>query len=162
MTGRPGFIVPLAWRGLLVLAAGLALAAEVAIRWEQAPGVAPAMLAGPGEKLGPAPSSPGVYAAIGEHPLFQPSRSPWTAPPAPSMVRTPPAPTDYVLTGVVISDSGRSAIVRPGNAPKTVLISEGQTLNGWTLRRIDAAGLHFEAGNQAFDLGFPNIRPSGR
>jgi hypothetical protein len=162
---RPGFVAPLAWRGLIVLAAGLALGAEVAVRWEQAPAVAPSMLADPDEKPGPAPSPPDVYAAIGEHPLFQASRSPWTAPAAPraqSAARTPAAPTDYVLAGVVISDSGRSAIVRPGNAPQTILISEGQTLNGWTLRRIDAAGLHFEAGNQAFDLGFPNIRPSGR
>ena len=167
MIGRPPrSVAPLAWRGLLVAAAGLALAVELALPWEQAPRVEPAAYAAPGEPLRPAPPSPGAFAAIAQHPLFQPSRSPWAAPPPPppsfSVAHAPPAPADFILAGVVISDTARSAIVRAGNAPETLMISEGETLNGWTLRRIDAAGLHFEAGNQAFDLGFPNVRQSGR
>jgi hypothetical protein len=156
--------VGLAWRGLLVLATGIAVAVELAFPWEQPSGIAPPAFTGQAELSYPAGAAPGTYAAIAEHPLFHPSRAPWVAPPAP-----PPAvaratlqpPADYVLAGVVLSGGARSAIVKPGNAAKAVVVSEGETLNGWMLRRIDAAGLHFEAGGQTFDLGFPGPRPGG-
>ncbi len=129
-------VSPLAWRGALVLAAGLALVVELAFPWEQPPGTPAAAAAAPGELRHPDPPVPTAYAA--------------------------PPPPDYFVSGVVLSGSARSAIVRQSGAAKTMLVSEGDTLGGWTLRRIDATGLHFEAAGQTYDLDFPRSRQGGR
>ena len=161
MTGR--FAGPVAWRGALALAAVAAFAVEFAVPWEHAPSGAPPAATGTGELPRAAPLPAGAYGAIAEHPLFQPSRAPWVAPPSPPAVPSgAPAPPNYILAGVVVSGTARSAILRPANAPTTVLVSEGQALDGWTLRRIDATGLHFATGDQTFDLGFPNAGQSGQ
>jgi hypothetical protein len=158
------WVSPLAWRGALVLAAGLALVVELAFPWEQPPSAPAAAAAAPGELRHPEPPVPIAYAAIAEHPLFHPSRQPWVAPPppAPPAAHAAPPPPDYFVSGVVLSGSARSAIVKQSGAAKTMLVSEGDTLGGWTLRRIDATGLHFEAAGQTYDLDFPRSRQGGR
>jgi hypothetical protein len=161
----PWSVAPVAWRGALVLAAGVALLAELAFPWEQPAGMAPPAFTGPAELRHPAPPSPTTYAAIAAHPLFDPSRAPWVAPPPPPQAAAhaaQPPPSDYILAGLVVSGGTSSAILKPANATKTVVITEGETLNGWTLRRIDAAGLHFEADGQTFDLAFPPARSGSR
>jgi len=153
---------PVAWRGALALATVAAFAAELAVPWEHAPTSAPPAAAGTGELPRAAPLVAGAYGAITEHPLFQPSRAPWIAPPPPAAPSGAPPPPNYTLAGVVVSGTARSAILRPANAPTTVLVNEGQALDGWTLRRIDATGLHFATGDQTFDLGFPSAGQAGQ
>src|SRR6266850_340516 len=79
------------------------------------------------------------YPAIAAHPLFYPSRVPWTPPPPPApapVVAAPSTLTAYNLVGVVVSGSMRSAMIKAGRADKTVTLSEGQALDGWTLKSI--------------------------
>ncbi len=157
-------VPPLAWRGALVVAAALALAFEAAVPWEQPPGAAPAAAAAPAELRHPAPPAPTATAAIAAHPLFYPSRQPWVAPPPapPPVPHAAPPPPDYLVFGVVLSGGTHSAVVKPSGAARTMLVSEGDVLAGWTLRRIDATGLHFEAAGQTYDIDFPHARTGGR
>ena len=60
--------------------------------------------------------------------------------------------------GVLISEGARTALLKPSDGGKTVFISEGQQLNGWTLREITRDALHFESGGNAYDLKFPTPR----
>lgn len=155
----------LTWRIVLVLAAATAAMTEMVYPWEQPSGMAPPLLnraAEPGQMAPPAHSA---YPAIAEHPLFQASRSPWMAPPPPSPAAPAdaiPPPGGYTLTGVVLSGDQRSAIVQSTGTANVRVILEGETLDGWTLRRIDADGLHFEAGSQTFDLAFKQTHPGVR
>jgi hypothetical protein len=155
---------PVAWRLALVGAAAALLAAEATIPWELPPGFVPAPGPASAQAMrAPAPT-PGSHDAITKHPLFYASRQPWVAPAAPPPPAVPaegPGPlADYTLVGMVISGGTRTAIVRPRGGA-SVLLAEGDTLNGWTLRRIGAAGLHFEAGGQTIDITFPKSRQDG-
>jgi general secretion pathway protein N len=98
------------------------------------------------------------YPAIAEHPLFYPSRKPWQPPPPPAPAPPPPvvaaAPsplTNYFLVGVVLSDSMRSALVR-AQADKILTLSEGQEIDGWTLKEITPERLIFTAGNATYEM----------
>jgi hypothetical protein len=158
MIGRlPAAIVPLAWRGLLVLAATTALIAEMEFPWEQPSETASTAPAGAAELRHAGLPPQTAYPAIAQHPLFYPSRAPWAPAPEPPAVAhvAMPAPTGYALAGLILSGSTRSAILKTGGGAKTMTISEGDSLGGWTLRRIDAAGLHFELDGRTFDLAFP-------
>jgi hypothetical protein len=161
----PVAMAPLAWRSVLVLAAGTAVIAELAFPWEQPAEMEPPSLPGPAELRHPGPPPPATYPAIAAHPLFSASRAPWVPAPEPPPAVAPvvlPPPNGYTLVGVILSGGTRSAILKSYNAAKTVTINEGETLSGWALRSIDAAGLHFEANGQTFDLGFPRGRQGAR
>jgi hypothetical protein len=151
--------IPLLWRAALVLAAATLAVAELQVPWEQPAGFTPPALTGSTDTRRPQTSAAADYPAIAEHPLLYPSRAPWAPPPsppptAPQTMVGPPG--DWILVGVVVSGPTRSAIVKLPNFSKTSLVSEGDTLDGWRLSRIDATGLRFEADGQSFDLGFPN------
>jgi hypothetical protein len=158
---------PLGWRSAVLLLAVLAAVWQLAMPIElpvsalppSPPAIAPAA-ADPTARVSPA------YPAITEHPLFYPARLPW-APPAPKAA--PPAPQapaptavhplqKYQLVGVVISEGARTALLKPSDGSKTVRISEGQQLNGWTLREISRDALHFESAGDAYDIKFPTPR----
>jgi hypothetical protein len=97
------------------------------------------------------------YPAIAEHPLFYPTRKPWTppAPPPPEpppVVMAAPSPlTNYFLVGVVVSDNLRSALVR-AQADKILTLSEGQEIEGWTLKEITPERLFFTAGVATYEM----------
>jgi hypothetical protein len=97
------------------------------------------------------------YPAIAEHPLFYPTRKPWTPPPAPppepppTVVAAPSPLTNYFLVGVVVSDSMRSALVRE-QPNKILTLSEGQEIEGWTLKEITPERLFFTAGNATYEM----------
>jgi len=166
MIGRlPLPAAQLTWRIALVLAAATAATTELVVPWEQPSGMAMPSLAGPAELGHVAPLVSSGYPMIAEHPLFQASRAPWAAAPQPTPVApsdVAPPPSGYILAGVVLSGGERSAILQPAGAAKVRVISEGETLDGWTLRRIDANGLHFVAGSQTFDLAFKQARQGVR
>jgi hypothetical protein len=146
----------LGWRSAVVLLAALTAVWQLATPTQLpvsalAPGpptAAPAA-ADPVAQVAPA------YPAIPEHPLFYPTRQPWVPPPPKAAPPALPAPAPtavhplqkYQLVGIVISEGG-----------KTVAISEGQQLNGWTLREISRDAAHFESAGDAYDLKFPTPR----
>jgi hypothetical protein len=166
MSGRAGTaaMLPLASRMIVLGVAAAAVAAELILPWEQPSDMAPAASAAPVELRHAAPPPPAAHPAIGAHPLFYPSRQPWSAPvAAPQAVAAAPlAPPAYALSGVVLTDGARTAILKPANGTRAILLAEGAAVDGWTLRRVDAAGAHFAAGAQTFDLGFPKPVPGRR
>jgi hypothetical protein len=163
MIGRLGAagVMPLAWRIILLFGAGAAVIGQLMLPWEQPPAMAARAPADPTELSRVSAAAPAVHPAIGEHPLFYPSRAPWVAPVA-QPPAAPIAPLDHTLAGVVLTDGVRIVVLKPVSGTKNILLGEGETLNGWTLRRIDAAGAHFQAGDQTFELGFPQARSDGR
>ncbi|HEU0155380.1 MAG TPA: hypothetical protein VFQ82_04865 [Stellaceae bacterium] len=62
------------------------------------------------------------------------------------------------MTGVVIGARGRTAVLKAKSGGKTVILGEGQKLDGWTLRAIGLDSLHFEAAGATFDLKFQSPR----
>jgi hypothetical protein len=158
---------PLGWRSAVLLLVGLAAVWQLAIPIElpvsalpQSPPATATAAAASVAAVSPA------YPGIAEHPLFFPTRQPW-APPEPKVAPpVPPAPVPtvahplqkYQLVGVMISEGARTALLKPSDGGKTVFISEGQQLNGWTLREITRDALHFGSGDAAYDLKFPTPR----
>ena len=65
---------------------------------------------------------------------------------------------DYALIGIVVSKGIRIALLRPNAGGKTVFATEGQAVEGWTLREIRPDRLHFENGAASFDLRFASPR----
>jgi len=146
--------------GILAMAAVLTalLAAE-----EDAPATPP--IAGAIPIAGPAPSnrtlaSAPEFATIAQRPLFLPGRRPEpetpsrsAAPPAPAQPAAPPT-LSATLVGVLMSPTGRSAIVRLADG-KTATVPEGGSIQGWTLKQISPDGVLFLSGATSIDLAFP-------
>lgn len=154
---------PLVWRSALVL-----LAAGVAIRELAAPSVPAISGASPlaASRAASMPAATGggpaiAYPAIAQHPLFSPTRRPWLPPPTPAAraAAAPAPPASFTVIGTVIGDGVRRAIVRPPNGDKTIVLAEGQILQGWTLRRIGHERLRFENDGATYELRFPPPRP---
>jgi general secretion pathway protein N len=94
------------------------------------------------------------YPAIAAYPLFYPTRTPWAPPPPappPPEVAAPSTLVPYTLVGVVVSGSTRNALVR-GQAKKVVTLSEGQEIEGWTLKSITPERLYFSAGEATYEM----------
>ena len=155
--------VGLAWRfaALAVAAATVALLLTLPSEQFGAPELisTPTDLRRANELAAEAPAARAVdYPAIAEHPLFYPTRKPWKPPPPPAPAPPPPAVaaapsplTNYFLVGVVVSDSMRSALVR-AQANKILTLSEGQEIDGWTLKEITPERLFFTAGNSTYEM----------
>jgi hypothetical protein len=95
------------------------------------------------------------YPAIAAHPLFYPSRTPWTPPPPaepPPVIAAPSSLTAYDLVGVVVSGSMRSALIKAAQDNKTVTLSEGQEIEGWTLKSITRERLYFSSGEATYEM----------
>jgi hypothetical protein len=112
----------------------------------------------PGDQRLPNP----IYPAIAEHPLFYPTRMPYVRPktpePAAAGVPTLLPLHDYTLIGIVVSQGVRMALLRPNAGGKTVFATEGQAIDGWTLREIRPDRLHFANGAASLDLRFASPR----
>jgi hypothetical protein len=161
------------WRAAVLAAACALLAAELSAVPDLPARQPTARIAGPA--TGPAGHSLAPHTpasdAIAQHPLFHPTREPWAPPPPPPAqplreINVPPPPPvqplrNYVLAGVVLSGPSRNALVHVINTNRTIVLLEGQSLEGWTLRGINRDGLHFEAGDARFDLVFPAVPEVG-
>jgi hypothetical protein len=157
---------PLGWRSTVVLLAVLTAVWQLAM-----PTQLPVSASAPNPPAAaPAAADPvarvSAYPAIAENPLFYPTRQPWVPPPPKAAPPAPqaPAPTaihplqKYQLVGVVISESTRTALLKPSDGGKTIAVFEGQQLNGWTLREISRDAAHFESGGETYDIKFPTPR----
>ena len=69
----------------------------------------------------------------------------------------PLPPQGYLLVGLVTGLHQRSALVRD-RFGKTVFLVEGAVLSGWSVRHIDARGVHFQADDNHFDLAILSAR----
>ncbi len=164
---RAALVAPLLWRGALAALTAGVVVAELNRPW-QTPAPAVPMLAAPGEgsRQGrPHQIAAADAAAIAEHPLFFPSRRPWVAPaqnplPPPAAAPDRAPPSGYTLIGVILGDAVRRAVLRRADAQKTMIVSEGEDVDGWTLRAIRPDGLRFEANGAAYEMAFPGPRPA--
>lgn len=154
--------VALGWRFAALAVAAVVVAVLLTIPSEQfgaaEPVSEPTNVRRANEPAAEVPAAPAMdYPAIAEHPLFYPTRKPWTPPPAPPpepppvVVAAPSPLTNYFLVGVVVSDSMRSALVR-AQANKILTLSEGQEIEGWTLKEITPERLFFTAGAATYEM----------
>jgi hypothetical protein len=163
--------LPLAWRSALVLLGA------ASVGWElSAPTTLPlaappphTAMAGSASAVAAAPAH-AAYSAIGRHPLFSPTRQPWVPPPAAvdsARHAAPAPPAGFAVIGTVVGGGIRRAIVRPPNGDTTILLAEGQQLQGWTLRRIGRESLRFERAAATWQLrlsppGSGHVTQAGR
>ena len=68
---------------------------------------------------------------------------------------------NYTLAGVVITSANRVALLKSSNPAKTVTLTEGRDLDGWTLREISRERLRFESGGTTYDMHFPAVKTGG-
>jgi general secretion pathway protein N len=83
-----------------------------------------------------------ALAEVLDRPLFNPSRRPFKpppviAPPPPLPAPEPvPEPLDITLTGVLLSKSGRLALLKENGSGKMLRLKEGQSFEEWTLEAV--------------------------
>jgi hypothetical protein len=98
------------------------------------------------------------YDAIGAHPIFEPSRQPWT----PQAIKTssvvvetqpgnPALPRGYILFGIVTGPHEHFALLHDA-MHKSIFLHEGEQFAGWRVVHIDEHGVHLEAGQAHYDL----------
>ena len=74
-----------------------------------------------------------TLAEVTDRPLFTATRRP---PPPDAVQENTGNASSFVLLGVVISKGERLAIIRHGRPPAAARLTEGQTIEGWTLQSI--------------------------
>lgn len=124
---------------------------------------APAVVAAPRahRRLDPA----ATFTTIVERPLFSPSRRPAQPSPQPVLLQAKTEqvsapPLSATLIGVFMSPAVNSAMVRLPNG-KTTSVNEGESVDGWILKRVTADLAQFQSGTAVVDLAFPLFETSG-
>jgi type II secretory pathway component PulC len=100
-------------------------------------------------------------AATREQPLFSRDRKvyrPVQAVPAPKVVM-PPVP-NLSLVGVVLSDTSPLVILIDQTLKTQVRMREGETYNGWTLKRVEPLQAIIQNGATEFRLLLPTAKGS--
>jgi len=69
---------------------------------------------------------------------------------------------NYILSGVVITNTNRVALLKSSNTAKTIALTEGRELDGWTLREIGRERLRFESGGTTYEMSFPLVQKPAR
>ncbi len=90
-----------------------------------------------------------TFAGVTERPLFSPTRQ---APPLQTQEETLGPLTSFVLTGVIISESGRTALIRHGQPPAIARVKEGQVIEGWTVQSVQPGGVTLQHAGAQTDL----------
>ncbi len=125
---------------LTFAALNLALAAIVAVELRtsdnltETPAVTmtqPTPAAAPSDDFSLPPLS--TYGAVIERPLFARNRRPL---PPQAAAATAGDAKSFVLVGVTVSGKQRTAVVRRGAPPTIARLTEGQEIDGWTVRHI--------------------------
>ena len=148
MVGHRGWRLP---RVLAVTCVGLAagLALTLSVETNPTGGKPVPSAAGPPQQVAGNADVPGGvgiilspahdYDEIIERPLFHKSRRPETTGDPEAEVSAVTARPDLLLRGTVVADSGhRIALVQVVGTNTLERVLEGQTLEGWTVRRVDS------------------------
>lgn len=119
----------------------------------------PEVKAPPPLKLAPLAAAE-TFAAVAERPLFNPDRKPDPLPPPPEAAK--PAVTlgdlsQYRLLGVTgDKDTQRAVIQKSGGASQ--VLKPGDAFEGWTVDKIDAAGVAISGGDRKEVLAIPKAQ----
>lgn len=70
-----------------------------------------------------------AFAEVTRRPLFSPTRRP-------AVTLAQDQPIDFRIVGIIISSEQRHALLAHGRPPKIAHVTQGQTLDGWTVRSI--------------------------
>jgi len=90
-----------------------------------------------------------AYPELLDRPLFSSTRRPVEADDAPVQAAVTSQGLDVVLTGVIIADGNKVALIVPRNTAKPVRLIEGQGYQGWTLSEVQSEGVIFRQGTRA-------------
>jgi len=94
-----------------------------------------------------------TYAEVSERPLFLRSRRP--LPPELETSEEPPAQTSraaFVLSGVILTDTQRMALLQTQSSPKIARVEEGQEYEGWTVEAIHPNRVVMRRGEEVSEI----------
>jgi general secretion pathway protein N len=97
----------------------------------------------------PRPAS--AFDEIAERPLFIPDRRPQQDT-EPAKAAPPPVPPTLLVEGVVLSPGRHYAVIQHGNPPRLDSVSEGETVDGWTVASIDRDRVSLRSGTATLDF----------
>ena len=100
------------------------------------------------------------YATLMERPLFSSTRRPIVVEGNSAQAPVTQQGLDVALTGVIIADESKVALIVPRNGVKPLRLSEGESYQGWTLSEVEAEGVIFRQGGRAQILEL-NHKPGG-
>jgi general secretion pathway protein N len=99
-----------------------------------------------------------AYAEVVKRPLFSTTRQP----PPPAAAQDSTGKSSFVLIGIVISQSERTALIQAGRGATIARLREGQTVDGWTVQSIAADRVTLERGGVRQELKLKNQPTTGR
>jgi hypothetical protein len=149
------------WSTGLLLLACAGLGTVVALELSEGVPIAPAVTAAPpeagaldapGEPLTFEPPPRRRFQAIGDRPLFSPSRRPWEppvedTPVSPEAAAPPPAPA-LALVGVLLTAQSRAALLQGEEQGALAWVREGEEWSGWHLDLVEQDRVHLRAGER--------------
>jgi hypothetical protein len=94
-----------------------------------------------------------TYAEVSERPLFLRSRRP--LPPELETREETPAQTSraaFVLSGVILTDTQRMALLQTQSSPKIARVEEGQEYEGWTVEAIHPNKVVMRRGEEVSEI----------
>lgn len=100
--------------------------------------------------------------ATRDQPLFSRSRKIYSPPPEvmpPPPVPVPPVP-NLSLVGVILSDTGPLIVLIDQGLQKQISLREGETYNGWTVKRVEPLQAIIQNGATQFRLLLPTAKGS--
>jgi hypothetical protein len=112
-----------------------------------------------------------AYGEILAHPIFYRTREPFVPPPPvpPKPVSPPPAPPAPVITdpgmvvaGIMIDRGIRKAYLFNKTDPRGSWVSQGETVNGWTLQAVDRTSIKLQQQTRIIELQlYPSPEQAG-
>jgi hypothetical protein len=139
---------------LLAMAAGLVWKLRTDWRTYAAANGPQALVLRPlGSVVAPPLSPQGEYSAIAQQNAFHPDRNDSMPPPPAVQVTTAPPPLVY---GSLILGDNRYALMAPDESAVPQQIQEGQSLNGYTLVRVQAQSVTLESSSGQQEIMFYN------
>jgi hypothetical protein len=87
-----------------------------------------------------------IYSEVVARPLFSPTRRPSAAP------ASAERPANFILTGIIISRRERHVLIAHGVPRRVDRVAEGQDVEGWTVKAIDADRVLLIRGGDEIEL----------
>lgn len=114
---------------------------------------------GAGGASGTAPMMPPAeraFSIISERPLFASTRRPVEAPAIAPQISLPQNVPQYIVTGIITAASGNVGILEPAartaQANTGLVVREGDKVDGWTVKEVNADGVILENEGRVAEL----------